>query len=119
MIIVALALSLFQFWLLPASLNLKNIRYLISSRDTPAAEESLLQGRVSRAAANLAESLPAFLALSLLAIIQNVDLSHLAMIWLVLRLVYIPSYLFNIIYVRTVIWLASIACLVYMAIRLL
>ena len=117
MIIGALALTLLQLWLLPASLNLKNMDYMLSSRDNPP-PQSQLQQRTTRAGVNLQESLPAFLALCLLAMIQEVDLTQAALAWLVLRLIYIPCYLFGIIYVRSLVWVASLGCLVYMAVRL-
>ena len=65
MIMGALLLTLVQLWLIPASLNLKNPQYMISSRDNPP-PQSVLQQRATRAGANLQESLPAFLALCLL-----------------------------------------------------
>ncbi len=118
LIIGALVLALFQLWLLPAALNIKNIGYMLSSRDYPT-ESSTLQSRVSRAGVNLQESLPAFLTLALLASIQQVDLTLAATIWLGLRVLYIPCYLLNIIYVRTLIWLGSLGCLIYMASKLI
>ncbi|SER55005.1 MAPEG family protein [Nitrosomonas sp. Nm51] len=118
LIIGTLALALFQLWLLPATLNIKNLPYMLSSRDKQI-ESSMLQSRVSRAGINLQESLPAFLALALLAITQQVDLAVAATIWLGLRVLYVPCYMFNIIYVRTLIWLGSIGCLIYMASKLI
>lgn len=118
LIIGTLALALFQFWLLPATLNIKNLPFMLSSRDKQV-ESSMLQGRVSRASVNLQESLPAFLALALLAIIQQVDLVLVATIWLGLRVLYIPCFMFNIIYVRTLIWLGALGCLIYMASQLI
>ena len=115
MIIGALALSLFQLWLLPECLDLKNMGFMISSRDGAVPKRSILQGRISRAGMNLRESLPAFLALSLLAMIQQVDLTQVAMLWLGLRVLYLLCYMFNIIYVRTLLWLGSLSCLIYMA----
>lgn len=117
MIIGALALTLFQLWLLPASLNLGNLQYLLSSRDNPP-PQSRLQQRTTRAGVNLQESLPAFLALCLLAMIQGVDLTQVALAWLILRVIYIPCYLLGIIYVRSLVWIASLGCLIYMAVRL-
>jgi uncharacterized MAPEG superfamily protein len=114
MIVAALALALFQLWLLPMSLSLQNMNYLLSSRDNPPPHTHLV-ARTLRAGANLQESLPAYLALCLLAIIQQVDLSGAALAWLVLRVVYIPCYMFNILYVRSLVWGASLACLGYMA----
>jgi uncharacterized MAPEG superfamily protein len=119
MIIGALALTLFQLWILPASLNLKNMVYLISSRDNEAPAQSVLLGRISRAGVNLQESLPAFLTLSLLAMIQQVDLTQLAMIWIGLRVLYLVCYMLNVVYVRTLVWLGSLGCLIYMACMLL
>jgi len=119
MIIAALALALFQYIILPASLNVKNLAYLISSRDGDMPDQSILQGRITRAATNLTESLPAFLALCLLAMILQIDLSQLALIWICLRIAYLLCYMFNIIYVRTLVWLGSIVCLVMMALKLL
>ena len=117
MIIGALLLTLAQLWLIPASFNLKNLDYMLSSRDNPPAQSDV-QKRIARAGDNLQESLPAYLALCLLAMIQQVDLSQAALVWLVLRVIYIPCYMFNIIYVRSLIWGASLACLIYMAVRL-
>ena len=114
-IVAALGLTLFQLWLLPASLNIANMGYLLSSRDGAAPEQSVLQGRISRAGINLQESLPAFLVLALLAVIQQVDLGQIAMIWVGLRVLYLLCYMLNITYVRTLVWLGSLACLIYMA----
>ncbi|MFT5573714.1 MAG: putative MAPEG superfamily protein [Cryomorphaceae bacterium] len=119
MIIGALALTLFQLWILPASLNILNVGYLISSRDGVAPDQSVLQGRISRAGANLQENLPAFLVLGVLAIIQQVDLTQVAMIWIGLRALYLLCYMFNLIYLRTLVWLGSLACMIYMALELL
>jgi len=119
LIIYALLLTLIQLWILPASLNLKNMAYLVSSRDSDAPDQSILQGRISRAGANLQENMLAFLPLSILSIIQQVDLSHLAMIWLGLRILYLLCYMFTLIYVRTLVWLASLVCLVMMAVELI
>ncbi len=117
MIIGALLLMLAQLWLIPASLNMKNVEYLLSSRDNPP-PQSALQERTARAGNNLQESIPAFLALCLLAMIQQVDLSQAALAWLVLRVIYIPCYMFGIRYVRSLVWGASLACLIYMAVQL-
>lgn len=117
MIIAALALTLFQLWLLPATLGAKNAAYLLSSRDNPP-PQTQIQERTKRAGANLQESLPAFLALCLLASIQQVDLTQAALAWLILRAVYIPCYLLGIAYLRSIVWIGSLVCLVYMAVQL-
>ena len=117
LIIYALVLALVQFWILPASLNLKNIKYLLSNRDG-STETSVIHNKVTRAAANYQESLPAFLALCLLSLHMDVDLTTTATAWLTLRIAYLATYTFGITYLRTVIWLGSLGCLISMALQL-
>ncbi len=117
LIICALALALFQFWLLPAGVGNKDVGYLLGSRDNPPSKTQL-QERTTRAAANLQESLAAFLALCLLSMIQQVDVTQLASIWLILRVVYVPCYLFGLNPFRSIVWIGSLVCLVMMAIKL-
>jgi uncharacterized MAPEG superfamily protein len=118
LIILALALALVQISLLPLALNMSNLAYLVSNRDEEP-NYSLVTQRVKRAASNLQESLPAFLALALLAIYQQVDLSTLAMTWLVLRVVYLVCYVSGLGQLRSGIWIASVVCLVMMAVALI
>lgn len=117
LIICALALALLQYWLIPASTKLNDLVWLMGTRDD-ARPVTVMQGRIERAANNLKESLPAFLALCLLAMIQDVDVTTLAMTWLGLRVAFIPCYLFGINPVRTLVWLGSLACLIMMAMKL-
>jgi uncharacterized MAPEG superfamily protein len=117
-IIYSLLLAAVQLWALPASTRLSELKYLLSSRDD-AIENSVLQGRIQRAGANLQESLAPFLALCLLAIVTETDLEQAAWIWLIARALYVPCYLFNIVYVRTIVWLISFATLIFMAVNLL
>ena len=115
LIVYALVLTIAQIWLIPALLNLGSLQYLISNRDDAAPEDSVKLGRVRRAAANLQESLPAFLALAILSIVLEVDNYNLALYWLGFRVGYLLSYVFGIIYVRTLFWIGSIICLIMMA----
>ena len=115
LIVYALILTIAQIWLIPAMLNLGSLQYLISNRDDAAPEDSVKLGRVRRAATNLQESLPAFLALAILSIVLEVDNYNLAMYWLGFRVGYLLSYVFGIIYVRTLFWIGSIICLIMMA----
>jgi len=117
MIIGALVLALFQLWLLPASLGFRNFKYVISRRDDAPPQTRVQQCKV-RAGVNLQESLPASVALCLLPTIQQLDLTRAALAWLVLRVIYIPCYLFGIIYLRSIVWVGSLACLAYMAYEL-
>ena len=117
LIIYALAVALVQIWLLPAVFNVKNIAYFLSSRDE-ALETTVLQQRIDRASKNLQESLPAFLTLCLLAIHLGIDASTTATYWIILRAIYVPLYMIGIPYIRSVVWIASVICLVQIALQL-
>ena len=104
--------------MLPTLLNTKNLKYLLSSRDEPI-EVAPFVGRANRAHLNLMESLPIFLVLAVLSIIQEVDNYDLATYWLGLRFLYVPLYVFNVTYVRSLTWMASAICLVLMAVSLI
>ena len=118
LIVCALGLAILQIWLIPMLLNMNNVQYLISNRDESPPEVSVTLGRVRRAATNLQESLPAFLALAILSIVVEVDNSSLALCWLGFRIAYLLSYMGGITYVRTLFWLGSIICLIMMAVAI-
>lgn len=116
-ILYTLALALFQIWLLPMLINIKHMPYLVSNRDEEQ-QTSPLSQRVSRAATNLQESLPAFLALCLLAMIVEAEVTTAATTWLALRVAYVACYSFGIPVLRSGIWIASIVCMVSMALAI-
>jgi uncharacterized MAPEG superfamily protein len=96
--------------------------YLFTSRDRPAAASGLLFGRATRALANYVENLTPFVAVALALIVtQRTGGSGAlgATIWILARIVYIPFYLFGIMYARTAIWALSIVGLVMMLARLI
>ena len=113
-IILTLLLVLIQVWLFPMLLNLKNLDFLLSNRNQPVTGIVMLE-RVNRASANLQESLPAFLALALLAMHLQLDLVSVASVWLALRGAYFAWYAFGITHIRSGVWIASVACLINMA----
>ena len=119
LIIMALVLALVQFWIAPTIFSLGRLDYLLSNRDENDPNGSLYCARAKRAAANLQESLPAFLVLGVLSIVSEVDNSVLMIYWLLLRTAFAISYIAGTIYIRTILWLGSLACLVMMALALL
>jgi uncharacterized MAPEG superfamily protein len=95
--------------------------YLFTSRDKPVAARGLLFGRATRALANYVENLTPFVAVALALIVtQRAGGSGAlgATIWILARIVYIPIYLFDVIYARTAVWALSIVGLVMMLSRL-
>ena len=116
-ILLALLLALVQIWLLPMLLNLKNANFLISNRDNPP-EVTPVLARIQRASVNLQESLPAFLAMAVVAEIQDLDLTLVASVWLALRGAYVATYGLGIVGLRSLIWVGSLVCLVYMGLAL-
>lgn len=116
-IIYALLLALAQIWLIPMTLNLHNFNWMLSERSEDIDRSAILL-RAGRAAENLKESLPAYLALVLLAMIMQKDVSMLACWWLILRVAHGVCYLFKINYVRTLVWLGSLVVLIMMAFQI-
>ena len=123
-IIMALALALLQIWIIPMAgaliINIKSMPYLLSNRDKEIRiDPASVSARILRASTNLQESLPAFLALATLSIIIDVDNTMYAMTWVFLRFLYLLVYATGILYIRTVIWLGSIFCLILMGLALI
>lgn len=77
--------------------------YLFSSRDAQLAAKGPYWGRATRAFANYVENLVVFAALDLALIVTHHTASLAPTIWIVARVLYLPLYLFNVIYLRTVV----------------
>ena len=93
-----------------------NLKYLLSSRDT-SSNPSIYAQRAIRASRNLLETLPIFIGITILSLIREVDTSSVALLWLILRTIYVPIYVLGINYIRTVIWAASLICLILMGLK--
>jgi|TARA_S200000501_G_scaffold2292_1_gene2031 uncharacterized MAPEG superfamily protein len=117
-IVYALLLTIIQIWIVPAAFNIKNFSWYTTNRDEPMPETSVMAGRAIRAATNLQESLPAFLALALLSMHLSVDLTGLAFWWLILRVTHLVTYIAGIALLRTLSWLGSLVTLIMMALAL-
>lgn len=117
-IVYALLLTIIQIWIVPAAFNMKNFSWYTTNRDEPMPETSVMAGRAIRAATNLQESLPAFLALALLSMHLSIDLTGLAFWWLILRVVHLVTYIAGIALLRTLSWLGSLVTLIMMALAL-
>ena len=116
-IVLALLLTLFQSWLIPMTINIKNFSWMLTTRDSTPTQSVLLK-RAYRASANLHESLAAFLALVLAAMYLDVDVSTYACWWLILRTIHGITYLMAIPFIRTIAFIGSIICMVMMALAL-
>lgn len=91
-------------------------------RDGDKQPEGVLAGRAGRASRNLQETYPAFVGLALgLAIASDPSGWGLigAWIWFACRIVYVPLYLAGIPYIRSLVWLGSLAGLVVMGLVLI
>ena len=93
-----------------------SIDYLFSSRDKEI-KSSLYLDRSKRAFNNLLETFPIFIILFFLSYIKQVDILDLARLWLLFRFLYIPAYLLNLKYFRTIIWMISFLILILIAIK--
>ena len=98
--------------------NNVKLSYLFSSRDKKA-NTSIYIDRANRSLKNLFETLPIFIGVVLLSIINNVDNTSLAIIWLLTRFIYVPVYVIGINYLRTGIWAIALLCLIIMSVNFL
>ena len=93
-----------------------NLTYLLSSRDS-SSKPSIYSQRANRASRNLLETLPIFIGIGILSLIREVDNSSVALLWLILRTIYVPIYVLGINYLRTGVWAASLICLILMGVK--
>jgi uncharacterized MAPEG superfamily protein len=97
--------------------------YNVSPRDEPSpVPPGLMTGRVMRAQQNLMETLPLFIAAVL--IVQTAHLHGPLTLWgtrlyFCARVIHLPLYAFGIPYLRTLVWLASLAGLVMLLLAIL
>ncbi|HEY5006809.1 MAG TPA: MAPEG family protein [Caulobacteraceae bacterium] len=75
--------------------------YLFSSRDAQPPPKGVLWGRATRAFTNYVENLVAFAALDLGLIVTHHAAGFAPTVWIIARAIYLPLYLFNVVYVRT------------------
>ena len=95
--------------------------YRAGPRDESRALRGAFAGRADRAFRNLLESFPAFAALALALVVtgRNGGLGALgAEAWVALRVLYVPLYLIQIPFARSLVWFASMFALVAMLVRL-
>jgi uncharacterized MAPEG superfamily protein len=93
-------------------------RYLFSSRDTPMIPSGAMVGRATRALANYVENFVVFAALDLAFIATRHSAGIWPTIWVLARIVYLPLYLFNVTYVRSIAWGVSLVAIIAMLMRL-
>ena len=93
-----------------------SINYLFSSRDEEI-KPSIYLERSKRAFTNLLETFPIFIILFFLSMIKQVDVTNLGLFWLLFRLIYIPSYIFGLKYIRTLMWMITFVILILIGIK--
>jgi uncharacterized MAPEG superfamily protein len=113
MLFCAIALGIAQLLIaVLASVGARGMPWAAGPRDDPGAPMGKMGGRLERAYRNFLETFALFAAAVLLAhaLDKTNHFSVLgAQIYLWARLLYIPAYVFAIPFLRTLIWLASLA----------
>jgi uncharacterized MAPEG superfamily protein len=95
--------------------------YRAGPRDESRVLRGAFAGRADRAFRNLLETFPAFAALALALVVtgRNGGLGALgAEAWVALRVLYVPLYLIQVPFARSLVWFASMFALVAMLVRL-
>ncbi|MBV9290653.1 MAG: MAPEG family protein [Hyphomicrobiales bacterium] len=94
------------------------LSYLLSSRDRPMEPKGVMAGRANRAIGNYVQNFTAFVALDLAFIALHQSAGIWPTVWIVARIVYLPLYLFGVVYVRSIVWGVSFVAIVAMLVRL-
>lgn len=110
--------------MLPAAFRNREtgLEYNAGPRDEAGPPVGVVTGRLQRAQRNLYETLPLFLAAVIIAHIAGREgtLTLIgAWLYVVARVVYIPAYGYGIPYIRSYIWMASMAGLILIILALL
>jgi uncharacterized MAPEG superfamily protein len=88
------------------------VAYNASARDEPGPPVGVVTGRLRRAQANLFETLPLFIAAILIAHVAGREGTLTAVgasLFLAARVIYVPLYALGVPYLRSAVWLASMA----------
>ena len=95
------------------TINIKNLDWMIGNRET-SIEETPLLTRANKAGSNLQKACQLFLALALLSMIVNIDVT-MSCWWLIFRVAHGVCYIGGIKYLRTLAYFGSIGSLIAMA----
>lgn len=120
-ILLVLALYVVQIFLQETSRFRFDLKGIVGNRDVQP-EPSVIAARLDRAKNNLLEALPIFISLALLALTRGTNQqaeAHGALVFLVARVVYVPAYVSGIPWLRSLVWLISMAGLLMMALPMI
>ncbi|MCJ9427634.1 MAPEG family protein [Kordiimonas marina] len=121
-ILLVLVLYVLQLFLQEVSRFGLNVTVLVGNRDNPP-DMTAVAARLDRAKNNMMEAMPLFLALALLAMVKGVDTSsdvmNGAMLFLAMRVLFIPAYASGLPWFRSIFWIAANVGLIMMALPLI
>lgn len=120
-ILLVLALYVAQIFLQETSRFRFDLKGIVGNRDV-LPEPLVIAGRLERAKDNLREALPIFIALALLALTRGTNQeaeAQGALVFLIARVVYVPAYVSGIPWLRSLVWLVSMAGLLMMALPMI
>tara|TARA_Y100000746_G_scaffold204248_1_gene190733 strand:- start:213 stop:632 length:420 start_codon:yes stop_codon:yes gene_type:complete len=105
----------YYIWISDGGITLHNLLY---GRHT--LQDLPIKVRVANLALlNYKETFPIFLGLSILGIVMGIPIQIACLIWLILRFIHTPSYIFAWNWIRTLSWQASIICLFWMMFQII
>lgn len=120
-ILLVLVLYVAQIFLQETSRFRFDLNGIVGNRDVQP-EPSVVAARLDRAKNNLLEALPIFISLALLGLTRGTNQeaeAHGALVFLIARVVYVPAYVSGIPWLRSLVWLVSMAGLLMMALPMI
>lgn len=120
-VLLVLALYVFQLFLQEVSGSRMDLETIVGTRDEPL-KLSVAASRLDRAKNNMREALPLFLGISMLVLFKGGDMSlatNAALGFLIARVLYIPAYVSGLPWLRSLIWVVGMACMLIMALTVI
>ena len=97
----------------PLIMNMDRLSYFLSNRSEEVVFSESTE-RAKRAATNVHETFPIFLALAILSIHYGIESNMAAACWLIFRIIHFTSYIFGIGVLRSISFTGSLVCLAVM-----
>ena len=102
-------------WLVSGGIRIKDL--ILGRHQLPIPPKKVLIAR--QIANNYKESFIIFASIAVLSIVMGIPIQIPSLIWIILRIIYVPAYIFEFNILRTFIWHLSALCFIWMIILII